>query len=157
MVGGVSGNGLMKQTNGKFFITSTAHRGATTEDLVDHARPVLRKKPHMLVVHGGTNDLTNGVDTLKQLKAMVALIKKESPSTKLVLSNIIKRNDGKVPDDDVEKANKVIADLCEKEENILLIDNKNIEKENLARAGLHLSGYYGSYLLAQNIWNFLNN
>ena len=33
--------------------------GATVEDLHDHSRPVIRRDPSLIIVHGGTNSLTD--------------------------------------------------------------------------------------------------
>ena len=34
------------------------HSGSTTDDMVDYARPVSRKKPDVIIMHIGTNDVT---------------------------------------------------------------------------------------------------
>ena len=38
--------------------------GATTEDIIDYIEPSIQKKPDFLLVHSGTNDLTNGINTM---------------------------------------------------------------------------------------------
>ena len=34
------------------------HPGATTDDIIDYIKPSIRQKPDILVVHSGTNDVT---------------------------------------------------------------------------------------------------
>jgi len=69
------------------------HPGATTEDLIDHIKPILRKNPDVIIVHGGTNDCTNNTDTIKNIVSINKLITKSNTHTKLVMSKIITRKD----------------------------------------------------------------
>ena len=41
--------------------------GATTKDITDHLRPVMRKKPDAVIIHTGTNDLTSDANTMKHV------------------------------------------------------------------------------------------
>ena len=67
IVNGIKDCELSKQHNVKV----RAKAGATTPHIEDHIKPLLRKEPDMVVLHCGTNDLTNEVDTIKHLEAMV--------------------------------------------------------------------------------------
>ena len=51
-------------------ITIKRHPGATMIDIVEYVKPVIRKKPDCLIIHAGTNDLTNkeGVNTIENLR-----------------------------------------------------------------------------------------
>ena len=40
------------------------HPGFTTDDTFDYVRPVTRKKPDVIIMHVGTNDLTKGLNTI---------------------------------------------------------------------------------------------
>ena len=44
------------------------HTGSTTEDMLDYIKPIARRKPDTMIIHAGTNDLTNGVNTIKKVK-----------------------------------------------------------------------------------------
>ena len=48
--------------NNNFFNVSF-HPGATTKDIVDFIKPVIRKKADAVIIHAGTNNLTNGTNT----------------------------------------------------------------------------------------------
>ena len=50
------------------------HPGATSEDLIDHIKPVARRKPDIVVLHIGTNDLTNGINTQENLQEVVDIL-----------------------------------------------------------------------------------
>ena len=45
------------------------HSGSTTEDMLDHIiKPIARRKADTLIIHTGTNDLTNRVNTMKKVR-----------------------------------------------------------------------------------------
>ena len=56
--------------------------GATTKDIVDHVKPVARKRPDMLLIHCETNDITNNIDFSKHLKEIVSTIREVTPPNK---------------------------------------------------------------------------
>ena len=49
-------------------ISIMRHRGCSLENMVDYVKPVARKKPDTLIIHVGTNDLANGVNTMKKVR-----------------------------------------------------------------------------------------
>ena len=56
---------------------------------------MLNKKPASLIVHVGTNDPTNHISLLSNVKKIVNKTNKTSPSTVLTFSGIIFRKDEK--------------------------------------------------------------
>ena len=48
--------------------------GCSLEDMVDHMKPVGRKKPDTLIIYVGTNDLTKGVNTMRKVRKCVEVI-----------------------------------------------------------------------------------
>ena len=91
MVNGVNDKGLSKSYNVKVKNCP----GATSEDILDKIDDLLKVKPDCLLVHVGTNDLTNNVNLLNSVKKMVKKVKNSSPNTKLVFSSVILRKDKK--------------------------------------------------------------
>ena len=69
------------------------HPGATSEDLIDHIKPVARRKPDTVVLHIGTNDLTNDINTQEKLQEVVDILQRESNETKIALSSLVTRSD----------------------------------------------------------------
>ena len=59
----------------KNFVKISTQSGATTEDMLNHIKPVVRKKPDTVIIHTGTNDLTNGLKTINEVKKLVQYIK----------------------------------------------------------------------------------
>ena len=68
-----------------------SHQGATTEDLIDYVRPTARKKPKMMVIHSGTNGITNKVNILQKIRKVINAIKENDVNNeiKIVLSSVI--------------------------------------------------------------------
>ena len=50
------------------------HPGSTTDDIVDY---VTRKKPDVIIMHVGTNDLTKGVNAIPKVRKIVSAIQAE--------------------------------------------------------------------------------
>ena len=49
--------------------------GASTHDLMDYVNPAMRKKPKALVIHTGTNDIQQEINTMKMIKKLVKVLK----------------------------------------------------------------------------------
>ena len=69
--------------------------GATSNDILGKIDDVLNRKPESLIVHAGTNDLTNEINLLNNVKKIVTKTKQKSPNTVTSFSNIIIRKDKK--------------------------------------------------------------
>ena len=50
------------------------HPGCSLEDMVDYVKPGVRKKPDTLIIHVGTNDLTEDVNNTKKVRKCVEII-----------------------------------------------------------------------------------
>ena len=90
----VTGNPMLYGVNEKWLSKShnvkvKNYPGATIEDILDKIDDLLKVKPDCLLVHVGTNDLTNNVNLLNSVKKMVKKVKNSSPNTKLVFSSVI--------------------------------------------------------------------
>ena len=127
--------------------------GATSEDILTKIDDVLDEKPASLIVHVGTNDLTNEINLLSNAKKIVNKIKKKSPNTVVTFSNIIVRKDKR----NLEKAradtNSRLKNFC-RQKNINLIPNDNIKEEHLGVKKLHLNRK-GNSVFAKNLLNFI--
>ena len=51
------------------------HSGATTDDIIDYIRPTVRKRPDMIIIHTGTNDIQNKVNTFQKVRKVITTIK----------------------------------------------------------------------------------
>ena len=127
MLYNIQGRGITKKHN----VTVCANPGATTRDILDHFKPILRKKPDVIIVQCGTNDLTSQEKTVENLQELVRMAKAESPDTELVLSSSITRRDKAGLQ---QKFNELKADVkCfSHNSKMKLIDNSNLEVQSLA-------------------------
>ena len=86
MLNNVNSRGLSKSENVKVI----SFPGATSIDIVENIDRILEnQQPKSLIVHVGTNDLTNDVNLLNNVKKIVNKTKKKSPDNVLTFSNII--------------------------------------------------------------------
>ena len=152
----IVGDSIIKGLNKGGFktddVTVRCHPGATTEDIVDHANPVLRNKPDVMIVHAGTNDITKHIDTCKYLDKLIQMVKKKHPNTKIVLSSAITRHDKNL-NTEVVKMNEKLKTITESH-GIHLIKHDNISEKALSTDKLHLNKG-GSSQLARNFMDFL--
>ena len=93
MINGITPFGLSSKCKHRFQIKP--YGGAIYEDFVDHIRPTLRRKPYVIAIHIGTNDITDYDFSSLQINLSKTpdLVTELSPSTKIVLSSIILRYD----------------------------------------------------------------
>ena len=69
--------------------------GATTEDICNPLKSKIRKKPNVVIIHAGTNDLTNDSKSLKNYMRVADLVRSKLPNCKLAISKVITRKDKK--------------------------------------------------------------
>ena len=67
--------------------------GATSERILEESGGAIKSKPEHLVIHVGTNDLTNGINLLNNPKKIVKKINEKLPKTCIAFSRIINRKD----------------------------------------------------------------
>ena len=65
------------------------HSGATTEDICDFIKPEVRKKPDIIIVHAGTNDITSNTKSFENYKKITDTIKSKLPICKYAIPNVI--------------------------------------------------------------------
>ena len=59
----------------------------------DHIKLTVRRKPDAIIIHVGTNDIGNDIDTITKIQNIVAHIKKKSSHTKIIISSLLIRHD----------------------------------------------------------------
>ena len=120
------------------------HPGSTTDDLVDYVRPVTRKKPDVIIRHVGTNDSTQGVNTMSKVIQEI-----DSPrNTQLYFSSIVQGAD-KNYSREIKDINTRMKSYC-LGKGLIFVDKSNIHESCLNNGKLHLSKK-GSQLLSHNI------
>ena len=122
-----------------------------------YIKPCLKKKPAQILLHVGTNDIPEKVPSniVNGIMQICDIIRNDSPSTEIVISEIILRTDKPEYQQKVSETNSMLAALCESR-NISIISHNNIRTAHINPYGVHLNRV-GTSVLAKNILNFLNS
>ena len=91
-------DGLSSKKNNVKVIT---HLGSITEDMLDYIKPIARRDPDTLIIHTGTNDLTNGVNPMKKVRKLGKVVREIDKSEKLKIgfSSVIYSKDKDLEDE----------------------------------------------------------
>ena len=106
------------------------------------------RKKEFLVIHIGTNDLMNGVNTMKEIRKIVKCVRDLDKDKKVNIgfSSVISRS-GRNLGQEFRDLNLKLKRCCEGN-NFLFIDNVNIEESYLNISKLHLN-HKGTNILCQ--------
>ena len=91
-----------------------------------------------MIIHVGTNDLTNNVETINNSKSIYEYVKSNSKETEVVFSKLCIRDDKRHIIAKVDSLNAEIETFC-LHEKIEVINHRNIGKDCLSRKKLHLN------------------
>ena len=137
LLNNIVGKGLQKDHHNKVKVRS--HPGATTRDIIDHVRPVARKKPDKIILMAGSNDLTiNNIDSIQNIKDILLAIRELSPETSLAVTSIPIRRD-------IPNSGQKVADFNNKLKTFAhqsgcdLINTEKIDGSCLGQGKLHLN------------------
>ena len=96
----IVGDSMIKHVNGSEVsrdnsVKIRCHPGATADDTIDYVRPTARKKSNMIIIHTGTNDIQNEVNTLQKVRKVITTIKEIDVNNEIQIafSGVIHRND----------------------------------------------------------------
>ena len=78
-----------------YIANTRTNPGCTTKDIADYIKPIIRRKPGIILVHTGTNDLTHSVNTMSKVRKIVKAVEElyGNNEKKLGFSRIIVRKD----------------------------------------------------------------
>ena len=135
----ILGYSMIKHVSGYMNVKVKSHPGATTEDLIDYVKPIARKKPKMLVIYTGTNDLSNEMNTIKKVKKVVQSIREidVNQEIQIAFSGIINREDSNFAEK-IEERNTKLESCC-KSKGFVFINNSIMNSSSLNRDRLHLN------------------
>ena len=148
---GISGKSLSKKHN----VSVTSFSGGTSEKNIQNVDDLLKDKPDDIVIHVGTNGITNGVTLLNSVKKIVKQVSDISPRTTDTFSSIIIRKDEKHVEKPLADTNTRLKNYC-RQKGISFIENSNIKESHLRKKKLHLDKT-GKSFFAKNLINYIKN
>ena len=85
------------------------HPGSTAADMVDYIKPIVSRKPDALVIRTGTNDMSNDVNTLKNVRNIVNVIREidVDEEVKIGFTSVIFRTDKNLEQEKIEIKTKL--------------------------------------------------
>ena len=150
----ILGGSMIKHTTGRNVSDSMnakvrSHPGATSEDLVDYEKPIAPKKPKMLVIHTGTNDLPDDMNTIKKVKKVVQSIREidVNQEIQVAFSGTINREDNNFAEKIEERNTKL--ESYSKSKGFVFVNNSKLDSSSLNRGPLLLNRK-GTGLLCKN-------
>ena len=137
----IIGNSMIKHVNGReVFRDDSAkircHPGATTYDIIDYVRPTAGKKPDMIIIHAGTNDIQNKVNTLQKDRKVITIIKEID--IQIAFSSVIHRDDQDF-EEEIKEINRNLENLSKGKGIKFINNNNNIDGSCLNRSKLYLN------------------
>ena len=128
--------------------------GASTHDLIDYVKLAMRKKPNTMVIHTGTNDIQQKINTTKMVKKLVKVMKEidSEKETEIIFSGLIQRDDHDFRDQ-IEEVNGKLERYCESK-GYRFVKNSNIDGGFLNCSKLDRN-QKGAALFSRNIANVL--
>ena len=111
----IMSDSLRKHVNGRD--TSHSHTvkvrpnpAASINDLMDYMKPAMGQKLKTWVIHTGTNDILQGINTMKMIRILIKVIKKIDSEKSI--SDLIQREYHDFRDE-IEEINGKLKRLCE--------------------------------------------
>ena len=152
MLNNINERGLSKNNN----VRVRNHRGSTSEDLKDFANPIIKRRPDVLVIHIGSNDLgKDNIDTIQNIQTIVNRTKRRSPNTRIAVSSIIIRKDRASFGKQYIALNNDLKTFAD--DNLLdFICNDNLDDTCLGVKRVHLNKK-GNSFFARNLINYFDS
>ena len=116
---------------------------------------LIKYQSESIIIHAGTNNLTNGINMLNNAKKIVKELTTKLPKVKIAFSGLITRKDKKNLDKNVTEINKRLKNYC-RQKDIGYLHNSNITEDSSGIKNLHLNRK-GKSLFAKNLLKYFNN
>jgi len=113
-----------------------AFGGATSSDTVEMAEIAMRRNPDMLIVHAGTNDLEQNIETKKELQRIVSKARGKCADISIGISAICHREDKKHLQPKIKDMNNQLKNFC-RQQQVTFIEHADFDHSCLSYKGLH--------------------
>ena len=106
-------------------VTVMKHPGCSTEDMTDYIKPIARKKPDTILLHVATNDLTKGINTMKNVRKCVEAVREldNSENIQIGFSSIMHRS-AKDFSKEISELNVKLKKYCFWAEDLFILTTK---------------------------------
>ena len=128
--------GVRNWQRDEYSVKVNPYGGATSEDMVSMTDIALRRDPAILIVHVGTNDLKNKVDTKKHLQRVIANARSSNANMNIGISAICHREDDKRLINKVKDMNNQLKNFCSHHQ-VVFIDHDDFDHTCLSKGKLH--------------------
>ena len=122
------GKGITPGIMSRFNLRTTKMLAYTQEQARESIDKIVGK-PKVVILHVGTNDVKNGVDAdimIKNYDRLIKQVNRKLPDTKVVLSNIVPREDDHILQETVEYVNAAVNRKCANLNNVSIVRNNDI-------------------------------
>jgi len=142
----IAGDSILKHLNGRIMsglnskVQVSSFPGCTTNDMADHIRPVVRRKPDSIIIHVGINSLRNSNSSRECADEIVdigRMIDQEGIS--VAISSLTARADDNELAKRVKEVNKILRNFCRQNEWGFIDHNSITTDQHLNRSRLHLN------------------
>ena len=106
---------------------------------MDYIKPIIKRKPDILLIHSDTNDLTNNVNTVKTMRDLVKCVRNQDRNEEIQVgfSSIISRKEKEL-EKEINETNTKLRKYCEGKV-FFFVDNSNINESCLSNSKFHLN------------------
>ena len=158
----IAGDSFLKHLNGRSMsgpnskVQVSSFPGCTTNDMADHIRPIVRRKPDSIIIHVGTNSLRSSnssrecADEIVDIGRMV-----DHEGISVAISSLTARADDIELANRVKEVNTFLRNFCRQNEWAFIDHNNITTDQHLNRSRLHLNRR-GTSLLSQNFISYIN-
>lgn len=159
----IVGDSILKDLQGRRLssknrVKVSSFPGCNTLDMRDHAKPIMRRNPDEVIIHVGTNSLSQSNSArycAEEIVDLAMMIDNEC-SASVAVSSLVNRSDDESLIEKINDVNKIVKHFCN-QNNWGYIDHSNIlVEQHLNRSGLHLNKQ-GTTELACNFIKYLRN
>jgi hypothetical protein len=128
--------GVWNWNRAEYNVKVHSYGGATTQDMVNMSEIALRRTPDILIVHSGTNDFRQKVNTKNELQRVIAKARASNADIDIAISAICHREDDKSLMRKVKDMNNQLKTFCSQQQ-VTFIDHDDFDHSCLSKGMLH--------------------
>ena len=128
--------GVWNWSRKNYTVKVKSYGGGTSLDMIDMAEMSLRRDPDALIIHSGTNDFDQKVNTKNQLQRVIAKARGKKANIEIGISAICHREDRPELQNKIKDMNNQLKNFCHQHQ-VTYIDHDDFDGTCLATKKLH--------------------